>query len=140
MQVRVLTIQLLLFSISINLDGKGSKILLVLLAITLVDILRNRCCHLRGKTIVLLLGLVSYTMIAMMNGFASISFISTHIVSPFLLSYWGRELLINRKNSEQNLRRNILLVFGGFVVMGIYSLLYGRSQRRGQDFRCLHPF
>lgn len=122
--MKLLAVKMLLFSISLNLLGRGSKLLIVLLAITALEIMGNRRWRMSAKTGVLIMGLLVYSLSAFMNGFLSVTFLSTHIVCLFLFSYWGRELCVCSKYSEEELRKSIGLVFCGFVVMGTYSLIY----------------
>lgn len=126
-----LFVEILLFLISFNFMGRGSRIQLVLLGVTLIDIIKRRSIIIELKSAVMYCFLISYMVSAVMKGYFSLTFASTHVMCPFMMYYWGREIFEKSIYSEKQLRKEFYIIFAGFFVMGLLSLLYCITNETG---------
>lgn len=124
----VFLIEILLFLISFDFLGRGSRIQLLLLGLTLIDIVQKRKVVVNIKTALIYLYIISYAITALFKGFLSLTFISTNLACPFIMNYWGKEIFNRTSFSENQLRKECYIVYSGFFLMGLIALLYSISR------------
>ncbi len=121
----VLIVEVLLFCISFNIGGLGYRLLLLLLGVTAADILaKHGKVEVNRKFVVIVLYLLSYAILLIVQNALSMTVLSSRIMFPVMMWYWGRELSRQNNHSEKSFRKEIYLIFSGFYLMGLFALLY----------------